>query len=128
MNYDLDPEQRTNLLESATLEGEQQIGGLTLRPMTAATYSMHQRMKTLAGESDWSFNLFSFVWLHAQPLDRLRANVANPGAFLPEVFDFMNAHQPAAAVSFREWMERQLEQFAASITAANSLVGESPKA
>jgi hypothetical protein len=130
MNYDIDPEQRGALLETGALEGAQEIAGLTLRPMTAATYSLHQRLKTAAGETDWSFTLFSFVWLHSQTVERLRASVGKPAALLPEIFDFMDGRNPADAMLFRPWMDAQLEQFAASITATTAVVGEgeSPKA
>ena len=73
----IDPEKRTGLLEQAALSGAETIGGLNLRPMTAATWSLHQRIKRAAGEEDgddWSFNIFSFAYLHSQPVEKLRAN------------------------------------------------------
>jgi hypothetical protein len=119
MNYDLDPEQRATLLENATLGGEETIAGLTLRPMTAATWSLHQRLKRAAGEddgNDWSLNIFAFVFLHSQPLAKLRAAYGKPETLLGEVFDFMAGRQPADAMLWRGWMERQMEQFTASLT------------
>lgn len=129
---DIDPEKRTGLLEQAALAGEEEIGGLTLRPMTAATWSLHQRIKRAAGEQDgedWSFNIFSFVFIHSQPINKLRASYARPEALLAEIFDFMAEKQPADAMLWKEWMERQMSQFSASITAAvGGAAPEDPKA
>jgi hypothetical protein len=127
---DIDPEKRTELLESAALSGEQTIAGLSLRPMTAATWSLHQRTKRAAGEQDgedWSFNIFSFVFIHSQPITKLRACYATPQALLADIFDFMAERQPADAVAWKEWMERQMAQFTASMTQALGAGGEYPK-
>jgi hypothetical protein len=123
---DIDPEKRTGLLEQAALGGTETIGGLELRPMTAATWSLHQRLKRAAGDpdgDDWSLNLFSFVWLHSQPTAKLRGSYSKPEAMLPEVFDFMSSKQAAEAINWKDWMERQMEQFAASMTASTSAAG-----
>ena len=127
---DIDPEKRTGLLEQAALAGEEEIGGLTLRPMTAATWSLHQRIKRAAGEQDgedWSFNIFSFVYIHSQPIAKLRACYSTPHALLADIFDFMAEKQPADAVQWREWMERQMAQFSASMTQALGSGAEDPK-
>jgi hypothetical protein len=121
---DIDPEKRAGLLEQAALGGEETIGGLTLRQMTAATWSLHQRLKRAAGEDDgedWSFSIFSFVYIHSQPVAKLRASYARPEMLMGEVFDFMEAYGPAAAAEFKPLMERQMEQFAASITHSASV-------
>jgi len=128
---DIDPEKRTGLLEQAALAGEETINGLTLRPMTAATWSLHQRIKRTAGEQDgddWSFNIFSFVYIHSQPVAKLRACYATPQALLADIFDFMLERQPADAVVWKEWMERQMAQFSASMTQALGGGLEDPKA
>jgi hypothetical protein len=120
---DIDPEKRTGLLEQAALSGEETIGGLTLRPMTAATWSLHQRIKRVAGEQDgddWSFNIFSFAFIHSQTVAKLRASYGRPEVLLAEIFDFMSERQPAEAMTWKPWMERQMEQFSASITQAIS--------
>lgn len=124
MQNDIDPEKRTGLLETAALSGEEEINGLTLRPMTAATWSLHQRLKRVAGETDgqdWSFGIFSYVFIHSQPIAKLRASYGRPQMLLGDVFDFMQTLQPAAAADFKPWMERQMEQFAASITHSASV-------
>jgi hypothetical protein len=118
---DIDPEKRSGLLEQAALAGEEEIGGLTLRPMTAATWSLHQRIKRAAGEQDgddWSFNIFSFVFIHSQPVSKLRGFYARPEALVAEIFDFMCERPAADAVLWKEWMERQMQQFSASFTQA----------
>ena len=128
---DIDPEKRSGLLEQAALAGEEEIGGLTLRPMTAATWSLHQRIKRAAGEQDgddWSFNVFSFVFVHSQPVSKLRAFYARPEALVADIFDFMSERQAADAVLWKEWMERQMQQFSASMTQAIGGGGEDPKA
>jgi hypothetical protein len=128
---DIDPEKRSGLLEQAALAGEEEIGGLTLRPMTAATWSLHQRIKRAAGEQDgddWSFNIFSFVFIHSQPVSKLRAFYARPEALVADIFDFMSERQAADAVLWKEWMERQMQQFSASMTQAIGGGGEDPKA
>jgi hypothetical protein len=120
---DIDPEKRTGLLEQAALGGEETIGGLTLRPMTAATWSLHQRIKRAAGEQDgedWSFNIFSFAFIHSQTVAKLRASYGRPESLLSEIFDFMAERQPAEAMTWKPWMERQMEQFSASMTQAIS--------
>jgi len=130
MNYDTDPEQRAAALENAVLGGDQTIAGLTLRPMTAATWSLHQRLKRAAGESsgdDWSLNIFSFIFIHSQPVEKLRAAFSQPAVLLGEVFDFMQGRGPAEASIWRGWMETQMEQFTASLTQATERP-ESPKA
>lgn len=129
MSYDIDPEKRTGLLEQAALAGEEEIGGLTLRPMTAATWSLHQRIKRAAGEQDgddWSFNIFSFVFIHSQPVAKLRGSYARPEALVAEIFDFMSERPAADAALWKEWMERQMAQFSASMTQALG-GGEDPK-
>ena len=132
---DIDPEKREGLLETAALGGEETIAGLTLRPMTAATWSLHQRLKRAAGEldgEDWSLNIFSFAYIHSQPINKLRASYARPEALLGEVFDFMAERSPGDAMLWKPWFERQMEQFSASITQAVSAGdpegGPSPKA
>ncbi|NBW13478.1 MAG: hypothetical protein EBR82_36280 [Caulobacteraceae bacterium] len=120
---DIDPEKRQGLLEAAALGGEETIAGLALRPMTAASWSLHQRLKRAAGEldgEDWSFNIFSFAYIHSQPVAKLRASYARPETLLGEVFDFMAERGPADAMLWKPWFERQMEQFSASITQALS--------
>ena len=59
---------------------------------------------------------------------KLRACYATPQALLADIFDFMSERQPADAVAWKEWMERQMAQFSASMTQALGGGGEDPKA
>jgi len=128
---DIDPEKRTGLLETAALAGEEVIGGLALRPMTYGTYSLYQRLKNAAGgssETDFSFAIAAAVFIHSQPVEKLRANYARPQHLIEEIFDFMNERPPADFVAWMPWVGAQMEQFNASLTQAASAGGEDPKA
>jgi hypothetical protein len=123
---DIDPEKRTGLLEQAALGGEETINGLALRPMTYGTYSLYQRLKTAAGESsetDFSFAIAAAVFIHSQPVEKLRANYARPHQLIEEIFDFMNQRPPQDFVAWMPWVGGQMQQFNASLTQAASLPG-----
>lgn len=133
MAYDYDPEHRSALLEQAAAGGEEQVAGLTLRPMTAATWSLFQRVKKAANveNDDWTFSTFAFVWLHSMPKDQVRGLYAKPAEAVAQIYEWMDGQEPAGALAFKPWMERQMEQFAASVTAATAGLpseDESPKA
>ena len=118
---DIDPEKRQGLLETAACEGEQNISGLTLRPMTLGTWSLHRRIRAAANDSlgdDWSFDLMSFVYLHQAPEDRLRGYFGRPEALLPEIYDFMASRPPSDVPLFQPWVKAQMEQFTATLTAS----------
>ena len=128
---DIDPEKRTGLLEQAALGGEEAIGGLTLRPMTYGTYSLYQRLKNAAGgssEADFSFAIAASVFIHSQPVEKLRANYARPQHLIEEIFDFMNERPASDFVAWMPWVGEQMEQFNASLTQATAAGGEDPKA
>ena len=131
---DIDPEKRTGLLEQAALAGEETINGLTLRPMTAATWSLHQRVKRAAGEQDgedWSFNIFSFVFINSQPVAKLRACYAAPGALLADIFDFMAERQPADATGTAPgYIARcgRTDGSGAAVAAVAAIAGDRPTA
>lgn len=119
-DIDIDPEKRAELLESATLQGEQTINGIKLRPMTWATYSLFHRIKDSAtSPTEWSFNMMLFVYLHTVQESKLRANVAKPEALLPEVWDFMAQRGPQDVEPFQSWVQEQIDQFSASTTASD---------
>jgi hypothetical protein len=127
---DIDPEKRTELLEAAALSGEQTIAGLSLRPMTYGTYSLYQRLKGAAAsssDSDFSFAIAASVFIHSQPVEKLRANYARPQHLIEEIFDFMNERAASDFVAWMPWVGEQMEQFNASLTQANSAGGEDPK-
>lgn len=115
---DIDPEKRTDLLETAALEGEQTINGLALRPMTYGTYSLLQRVKHAAGDtdaSDLTFAVAAAVFIHSQPLDKLRASYGRPADMIVEIFDFMNERSPSDFGAWVAWVGNQMEQFRASL-------------
>lgn len=126
---DIDPEKRQGLLETAACEGEQDISGLRLRPMTLATWSLHKRIRAAANDNlgeDWSFDLMSFVYLHQAAEDRLRGYFGRPEALLSEIYDFM-ANRPASDVPLLQpWVKEQMEQFTATLTASESGAPSAP--
>jgi hypothetical protein len=127
---DIDPEKRTGLLEQAALGGQETINGLALRPMTYGTYSLYQRLKGAAAsssDSDFSFAIAASVFIHSQPVEKLRANYARPQHLIEEIFDFMNERPASDFVAWMPWVGEQMEQFNASLTQANSAGGEDPK-
>jgi hypothetical protein len=124
MSYDLDPEKRQGLLETAAMEGAQTISGLTLRPMTLGTWSLHRRIRAAANDNlgdDWSFDLMSFVYLHQAPEDRLRGYFGRPDALLPEIYDFMATRPSSDVPLFQPWVKTQMEQFTATLTSSESV-------
>jgi hypothetical protein len=124
MQTDIDPEKRDHLLEASALTAEQTIRGLNLRPMNWTTYSLYNRIKDSASaSSEPTFTILLFVYLHCAPEAKLRANCAKPEALLPEVFDFMQSRAAHEYKDLETWALAQLEQFAASTTAADNSIG-----
>lgn len=121
MSYELDPEKRQGLLETAACEGNQIICGLELRPMTLATWSLHCRVREAAGDAkDWAFDLFSFVFLHHVAESHLRAYFGRAALLIPEIYDFIAARSPADVSQLQPWVRSQMEMFTASLTVADS--------
>lgn len=123
MSYDIDPEKRAEVLETAALGGTQTICGLELRPMTLGTWSLHRRIKSAAGESygdDWSFDLLSFIYIHHVPEETLRAAFGKPQALLPSIYDFMAIRPPSDVPQLQPWVKEQMEAFTASLTASDA--------
>jgi len=121
MSYDLDPEKRQGLLETAACEGSQTICGLKLRPMTLATWSLHCRIREAAGDAkDWAFDLFSFVFLHHAAESHLRAYFGRAALLIPEIYDFIATRSPSDVSELQPWVRAQMEQFTASLTASDA--------
>lgn len=116
MSYDFDPEKRNEILENSVIGGSEEIAGLTLRPMTAASMSMWNRLKAVANDSgnDWALAAFAFAYVHSAPKDKLRSAYVRPESLLPEVYDLMESRPAGQAAEFVPFMARQMEQFAAS--------------
>ena len=131
---DIDPEKRDGLLEASALAGNETINGLELRPVTSATWSLLSRMRNpfVTGEqsSDYAFAVYSFVYLHSQPLVKIRARIATMSQLEADIFEFMDARPVAEAFTFMPWITRQVESVAATITASTggiSAPGADPK-
>lgn len=116
MSYDIDPEKRTELLENAACAGSEEIAGVTLRPMTATTFSLWNRFKSqlLEDGSDWALSAFAFAHIHSVPKEKLRAAYIDPKALLGEIYAWMDTRQASDAALFLPFMSRQMEQFQAS--------------
>ena len=127
---DIDPEKRTGLLEQAALSGEEEIGGLKLRPMTYGTHSYLQRLKLACEEQggiDDNFYKAAFVFLHCKPVAYLAANYAHPQKIAAEIVEFMFGKPYSYFQQFEEWRDRQISQYAASVTQSTVTETEDPK-
>jgi hypothetical protein len=117
---DIDPEKRAEALETAALGGEEQINGITLRPVTAATWSLLARLKNsfVTGEQDgdYAFSVYSFVYLHSMPISDIRRRVATIDDIKADVYEWMDKQAPADMFAFTPWITGQMERVAASIT------------
>lgn len=116
MDYDIDPEKRAELLDNAACGTTQTIGGLTLRPMTAFSFSVWSRLKAAAGDQggDWALSTFAFAYAHSAPLKKLREGYANPKAMLGDVCDMMASRPASDAALFIPFLAEQLDQLGAS--------------
>ena len=132
---DIDPEKRESLLEASALGGEEQINGITVRPVTAATWSLLARLKNsfVTGEQDgdYAFSVYSFVYLHSMPISDIRRRVATIDDIKADVYEWMDKQAPADMFAFTPWITAQMERVAATITQAVSSApsdGSAPKA
>ena len=132
---EIDPEKRESLLEASALGGEEQINGITLRPVTAATWSLLARLKNsfVTGEQDgdYAFSVYSFVYLHSMPISDIRRRVATIDDIKADVYEWMDKQAPADMFAFTPWITAQMERVAATITQAVSSApsdGSAPKA
>jgi hypothetical protein len=132
---DIDPEKRESLLEASALGGEEQINGIILRPVTAATWSLLARLKNsfVTGEQDgdYAFSVYSFVYLHSMPISDIRRRVATIDDIKADVYEWMDKQAPADMFAFTPWITAQMERVAATITQAVSSApsdGSAPKA
>lgn len=126
MNYDIDPEHRNALLEQAALGGPQTHGGITVRPMTIRTYSLYYMLVGRLEKPDWTFRLYSFVWLHSIPEERISLVPTAPDAAVRDVYQFMDTVEMESVLMLRNWMESELDKLAATITASNAALAAQP--
>ena len=117
---DIDPEKRESLLEASALGGEEQINGLTLRPVTAATWSLLARLKNsfVTGEPDpdYAFAVYSFIYLHSLPISDIRRRIATIDDLRADIYEWMDAQAPADIFAFTPWITGQIERVSATIT------------
>ena len=131
---DIDPEKRDVLLEASALGGEEQIAGLTLRPVTAATWSLLTRLKNsfVTGEpdGDYAFAVYSFIYLHSMPITDIRRRIATLDDLRADVYEWMDKQAPADMFAFTPWITGQMERVAATITQSTSVepAADGPKA
>jgi hypothetical protein len=130
---DIDPEKRSGLLEQAAFGGNQEIHGLELRPVTAATWSLLSRLGnhfvTGVPSSDNAFAVYSFVYLHSKPLSEIRRRIAVIDDLRADIYDFMDARPVEDMFAFLPWITAQMEHVAATITASAPGAGTAdPKA
>lgn len=135
MSYDIDPEKRTGLLEQAALGGNETIGGLELRPVTAATWSLLSRLKNsfVTGEQDgdYAFAVYSFIYLHSMPISDIRRRIATIDDLKADIYEWMDSKAPADMFAFTPWITGQMERVAATITqtvSAEPAGADGPKA
>lgn len=117
---DIDPEKRESLLEASALGGEEQINSITLRPVTAATWSLLARLKNsfVTGEQDgdYAFAVCSFIYLHSMPISDIRRRIATIDDLRADIYEWMDHRAPADLFSFTPWITSQMERVAATIT------------
>lgn len=120
---DIDPEKRSGLLEQAALGANQDINGLELRPITAATWSLLSRLGNgfITGQTennDYAFSVYSFVYLHSKPLSEIRRRIATIDDLRGDIYEFMDTRPVEDLFSFVPFITSQMEQVAATITQA----------
>lgn len=135
MSYEIDPEKRTELLETATLGGNQLINGVELRPVTSATWSLLSRLGnsfiTGAQDGDYAFAVYSFVYLHSKPISEIRRKIATVDDLRADIYEFMDTRPVEDVFRFVPYITAQMEQIAATITQsapALEIEGAAPKA
>lgn len=120
MSYDIDPEKREGLLETAALGGSQQINGVELRPVSAATWSLLSRLGnsfvTGQQDGDYAFAVYSFVYLHSKPISEIRRRIATIEDLRADIYEWMDSNEVANVFAFTPWITAQMEQVAATIT------------
>jgi hypothetical protein len=133
MSYDLDPEKRAEVLETAALGGNQEVNTIELRPVTSATWSLLARLKNsfITGEQDgdYAFAVYSFVYLHSRPISDIRRRIATIEDLRADIYDWMDTRPIEDMFAFVPYITAQMEAVAATITqTAPSAEPADPKA
>jgi len=77
------------LREEGMTDGPKAVGGVTLRPITAASMSYMQRNNVFIEERDVLQKTAGFVFIHSSLKDQLRAVVNDRSAFWNAVDDWL---------------------------------------
>jgi len=132
MSYDLDPEARTTLLENAALSGPATIGGFSLRAVTSATWSLLLRLDnpfiTGKQDADYTFAVWSFVYLHSRPITDIHRRVAQLEDLKADIYAFMDEQAPAEMFQFLPWITDEVQRVAATVTKSQGGGTTDPKA
>lgn len=134
MSYDIDPEKRQGLLETAACEGEQVISGLTLRPLRMGSVSFYVRLLAFLKTSPSSDELTSYcalAFVHSLPSERLSSVFGRPELIVPELYRFMQETSMSQYRKLVEWGDTQYAQWEASKTIEDGIAPSSvsdPKA
>lgn len=120
MSYEIDPERRTEVLETAVLGGNQVINQVELRPVTSATWSLLSRLGNsfITGnqDGDYAFAVYSFVYLHSKPISEIRRRIATIDDLRADIYEFMDTRPVEDVFRFVPYITAQMEQIAATIT------------
>ena len=124
MSYDIDPEKRQGLLETAACEGKQSVGGVELKPFRMGSYSFYLRLlgflkTTPASDEHTTYCALAFV--HSLPEERLAALFSRPELLVPELFAFMQNVSMPQYKEIESWGDSQYAQWEASKTVENGL-------
>ena len=119
MSYDLDPERRAEILETAVLGGNQIINSIEVRPVTSATWSLLTRLGNsfVTGEqnNDYAFAVYSFVYLHSKPISDIRRRISTIDDLRADIYEWMDSNEVANVFSFTPWITEQMKAVAASM-------------
>lgn len=130
MSYEIDPEKRAEMLETATLGGNQIINDLELRPVTSATWSLLTRLGnsfiTGAQDGDYAFAVYSFVYLHSKPIADIRRRISTIDDLRADVYAFMDERPLEDVFRYVPYITAQMEQIAATITQAMPVMTAAP--
>jgi hypothetical protein len=113
------------LREQGMTEGNKNISGITIRPMTALSLSWLQRNNIFDDEGDSMQKTAAFVFLHSEPREVIRAVVNNRAAFLNAVDDWLEEKFPHhnQLLPYTELMTNSMNAYLAASSSTVQEVG-----
>jgi len=113
------------LREQGMTEGNKNISGITIRPMTALSLSWLQRNNIFDDEGDSMQKTAAFVYLHSEPREVIRAVVNNRAAFLNAVDDWLDEKFPhhTQLLPYTELMTNSMNAYLAASSSTVQEVG-----